>query len=238
MKLVVVTPSRGSVSIGYRDLVRGLERLCEERDVEFDIIDELLAQEIHQARNLLLYKVSELEDEDWALWLDSDVSCKPRLFIDKMHRPEEIIARVYPIKPHNNDPPGWAASPFMTQSRGRQQNQLVWNEDKTMLQASYVGFGAVMMRATAAKKCRERYGVQGRGAPRGVGRGIPAFDHRVNEWDIRCGEDVSFCHRWNQEMGERIWIAPDGRIRNGTYSGIFLEQVTRTLGLPEGVRAP
>jgi len=231
MRLVVCTPSRGNVSTGYRDTFKDLAIACAERGVEFDVFDEMLPNELHQARNLLLYRVAEeLDDEDWAFWQDSDVSLKAMHVIDLMSREEDMISRCYPIKPFMDYPPTWSAFPIMEGGK-----KVFWSDDKKLVRALTHGFGAVMMRATVAKKCREKYGVRGRGAPRTVNRSIPAFDLRENEWGILSGEDSSFCDRYRDELGGDLWIAPDGWVQNGACGGVFLEELKKTVGLPEGL---
>jgi hypothetical protein len=231
VKLVVCTPSRGSVSLGYRDTFNQLSMMCADRGVDFDVFDETLPNELHQARNLLLYKVAEeLDEEDWAWFQDSDVSLRPELVFDLMGREEEIIARAYPIKPYADHPPTWSAFPIMPNAK-----TIYWSEDKKLIQAESFGFGAVMMRATLAKKCQEKFGVRGKGAPRTVNRSIPAFDLIENEWGILCGEDMSFCHRCREMLNTQLWIAPDGWVQNGSAGGIYLDEIKATVGLPEGV---
>jgi hypothetical protein len=233
MKLAVCTPSRGTVSLGYRDNMISLARMCDERGIEFEIFDETLPNELHHARNLLLYRVAtELEDDDWAWWQDSDVTLNPRLVIDSMNREEEIFARGYPIKPYGDMPPTWSVFPLMDGSK-----RVFWNEAKQLVRAVSHGFGAVMMRATVAKKFQKKYGVIGLGAYQGIKRSIPGFDMRINEWGILCGEDASFCDRWHEEMGGDLWIAPDGWVQNGDHGGVFLDELIQTVGLPEGVHA-
>lgn len=226
MKLAICTPSRGQVSLGYLDTYDAMHRLCDERGVEFERFDDRTANEIHQARNLLLFRVSELGDDDWALWLDNDVAFNPRHAIELLSRDEEIIVRAYPIKPYEDEPPAWSVHPILA------RKELVWSEDRRLCMASHSGFGCVLMRATAAKKVRDRYGVRGKG-----GRGrrfIPAFDLLDNEWDTRCGEDSSFCERWCEEMGHALWLAPEGYVRNGNQGGVYLNELARAANIPAG----
>jgi hypothetical protein len=110
-----------------------------------------------------------------------------------------------------------------------------WSEDKRLLQCEFSGFGLMLMRVTAAQKVAKHCGVRGYGAPRDAGTCIPAFDLVDNEYNIRCYEDVSFAHRWVKEMGEALWLAPDGWVRNGARSGVYLQTLVKTMEMPEGI---
>lgn len=218
MRLVLCTPSRGQFSTGYRNLFKDVALMCAEREVEFDVFDDFTDGEKHQARNLLLFRIAEeLEDEDFAYWLDSDVSHHPQLIFELLSREEEIIARNYKIRPYEDNEPNWCGSVVM---RG---NRVLYSDDAKLVEAISFGFGAVLMRATAAKKLREHCGVVGRGG-RGK-RSIPAFDLRVDGWNTLCGEDVSFCGRWREELGGKLWIAPNGYVRNGAHGGQFSDEL-------------
>jgi len=233
VNLIVLSPSRGSVSVEQRDMVADLKAGCIERDVNLIFEDCKLAQLIDQARNRLIYVLSRYNDEDWGVWLDSDVDADANLIFELMHRPEEVIARAYPLKAAENAEShevGWSVEPIVDgQGRG------VWSEDKRLVQCIFSGFGLLMMRVTAAKKVAARYGLRGQGAPRDAGTCVPAFDLVDNELGIRCYEDVSFSHRWVKEMGEPLWLAPDGHVRNGARSGCYLPILLRTIETPEGI---
>ena len=235
MRLIVLEPSRGQISITQRDMVVDLVRGCDERGVDLIFEDCTLRQLIDQARNRLIYRLSTYDDEDWGLWLDSDVDAKADLIFELMHRPEEVIARAYPLKSGENAPAdevGWSAEVIVNS-----QGEGLWSEDKRLLQCTFTGFGFVLMRVTAAKKTVKKYGLRGQGVPRDAGTCIPVFDLVDNEYGIRCYEDVSFCHRWVKEMCEPLWLAPDGWVRNGDRSGVFLESLQKTMQMPEGLGA-
>jgi hypothetical protein len=228
LKLVVCTPSRGSVSLGYRDTFVLLKDLCEERAVGFGVFDDTTSGQLSHSRNLLLYRIaSELEDEDWALWMDSDVSFDPILVIDVLHREEPIVARAYPTKapPDGQDFANmqqWSVYPALNGMK------VIWSEDKQLVEAQHTGFGCLLMRAFAAKEMQAQYGLFGRaGTP-----SIPAFDLLEDGDGRAAGEDGSFCYRWRVEMGGKIWIAPDGFIRNGDRGGNYLEELAEGIGLP------
>ena len=152
MRLVIATVSRGSVSLGYRNLYTKLALMCAEREMPFECFDDTTDGEKHQARNLVLYKLAEeLDEDDWAYWLDADVAHHPQLVFELLSRDEEIIARNYPIKPFENNEPAWCGYPVL------RKNCVVHSDDTKLVEAVSFGFGAVLMRGRAAKKLRERY---------------------------------------------------------------------------------
>lgn len=216
------------MSLGYRDTFVWLKELCAERSVDFTVFDDTTSGQLSHSRNLLLYRIaSELEDADWALWMDSDVAFDPILAIDLLHRGEAVIARAYPTKPAPDtqefvSPTQWSVSPLLNGMR------VIWSEDKQLLEAQYTGFGWLLMRARVAKKLKEQYGLFGRaGTP-----SIPAFNLMEDDDGRAAGEDGSFCYRWRVEMGQKIWIAPDGFVRNGDRGGSYLEELAEGIGLP------
>jgi hypothetical protein len=214
MKLAICTPSPNKVSIQHKYTFADVMLLCAERDVQVIPMDDTTPGNLPQSRNLLMYRVcSELDDDDWAWWLDSDVSCDGRLLIDILHREEDVIVRGYPRRAAKyGDPPLWSVD---LQRRGL---AITWNEERNMLRVASSGFGWVLMRARVAKKLAEKYGVRGVG-----GRGnktIPAFDHLLDETGTECGEDVS-CWRRLADIGVEGWCTPTGLLHNGELSGVY-----------------
>jgi hypothetical protein len=215
MKLAICTPSPNRVGVQHKYTFSDLILLCAERDVSVIPMDDTTPGNLPQSRNLLMYRVSEeLDEEDWALWIDGDISFDGRLAIDLLHRDEDVIVRGYPRKPGKyGDPPLWSVDLH------RRGISLVWNEERNMLRVLSAGFGWVLMRARVAKLLAEKIGVRGIG-----GRGnktIPAFDHVLDETGTECGEDIS-CWRQMNEIGVVGWCTPTGLVHNGELSGIYL----------------
>lgn len=215
MKLAVCTPSKGQVSVAHKYAFADLMLLCAERDVELVPMDDTTPGNLPQSRNLLLYRIyEELEENDWALWNDGDVSADGRLAIDILDRDEDMIVRSYPRKPGKyGDPPLWSVD-LLRRGVGP-----IWSEDRNLLQAASCGFGWVLMRGRVAKVLGEKYGIRGLGG-RGA-KSIPAFSNMLDETGTECGEDVSACLRI-RECGIPIWCNPTGMIRNGELGGVYL----------------
>lgn len=214
MRLAICTPSKGQVSIQHKYTFADLMMLCAERDVELVPMDDTTPGNLPQSRNLLLYRIyEELDNDDWALWLDADVGCDGRLVVDILHREEDVIARGYPRRAAKyGDPPLWSVD--LT----RKGVGPVWNEERNMIQANSFGFGWVLMKARVAKMLAEKYGVRGLGG-RGA-KSIPAFSNMLDETGTECGEDVSCCLRL-RESGITLWCNPTGQIRNGELGGTY-----------------
>jgi hypothetical protein len=218
VRLVVLTPSRGAVSIAHRDSFAALAVACYERGVEFGVWDETCPGNLPLARAILLYRAAtELEPGDVAWWQDSDVSLHPNLVLELVHRPELVIAKAYPLHTPQRIGAVQAWSVYPVQGP---DGRPVLSEDRQLTQAAGFGFGAVMMKRMAAVRCLETFGTWG-----AAGRGKPACPVFLNyegprHKDIRM-EDSGFCERWSQEVGEKLWLAPGGVVRNGELAGDF-----------------
>jgi hypothetical protein len=235
VKLVVCTPSLGSVSLGYRDSYRILSHLCDERGITLTVFDDTNRGHLRDARNCLLYRISqELDDEDRALWWDSDVSFDPALALELWARKERLIARAYlvPVPSFDEQPPAPVWSVDLHRSGGGWGNKgFSWSEDKQLVKADCVGFGCVMMRPSLARDMREKLGVFGQGdeKPR-----IQGFSELEDERQRVTGEDGAFCFRMGALLDEKPWVAPWGYLDNRGAVGCYLDHLAAGIGLEGG----
>lgn len=237
-RLVVLTPSLGKVSIFREGAVALLTQELERRGFDFRPLDDIwhntMPGALFHARNCLLYRVAEeLEDDDWAWWWDGDVSCHPRLIFDLMWRDEPVIAKGYPLKPADDGTIGWSAFPLRVK-RDDGKYHVIPSEDRRLIEARAFGFGAVMMRPAVARHMRDLCGVRGMGGK--SQRSIPAFDFLDDVTGNTCPEDTSFAIRYREQLSEklgapqRMWIAPDGEMQNGSVFGEFWTAVRQGWG--------
>jgi hypothetical protein len=234
MRLVVCTPSLGKVALHRERAMMRLAVECDRRGLDFDpgkdVWDNTMAGALFHARNCLLYRIAdELEEEDFAFWLDSDVSLEPVEIFELFKRDEYIVAKGYPLKPSFDLGIAYSAFPLRTRT-----GALVFSEDRRLIEATGCGFGAVMMRPWAARALRDLLGVRGMGGH--SDKSIPAFDFIDNKRGDTCPEDVGFAIRWREQLSEkleetqRIWISPHGRVRNGEHAGVFAESIGLVVG--------
>ena len=223
MRLVVATACLGKVETHRERSMANLALALVERGVDFqpdeDLWENTMPGALFHARNRLLWRAAdELDDDDRIWWNDGDVSLKPALVLALLAKSEAIIAKGYPLKasPDPDMPTGWSAYP-LPDARGH----LLWNEERSLLSAHAFVFGAVMMRASLAKRMLEKYGTRGKGDD----RSIPLFDFLDDARGNTCPEDVSACYRM-REAGEHLWIAPWGKVRNGSAAGEFMASLT------------
>ena len=218
MRLVVCTPSTGSVKLHRERMMMHLAAELERRAFEFDpfhdMWDNTMPGAIFHARNCLLFRIAEeLDDEDWAWWLDSDIGHDPRMTFDAMGRPEQVIARAYPLNIDGEDGVHYAGWPLKGPN-----GSLVLSEDRLLIGANGFGFGSVLMRPAVARKLLEAYGTRGMGRD----RSIPAFDFGQDQHGHTMPEDTAACSRM-REQGISLWIAPHGQVRNKNAVGCFAD---------------
>lgn len=242
--VVILTPSRGQVSLAYRDTFVGIALEAERRTREGDrvrvsVLDETTPGLTDHSRNVLFGHVLEHAAEDaritHAFWWDSDVGFAPHLLFDLLERPEAMITRPYPMRGTTWDgvagmirdmAPEWPnaeqlarAGLVWTTPLHFEAGAPVWSEDKKLVRVRQCGFGWVLMRIpdmiSFATSMPRWKDVHGRGL-------APLFDLLTSEDGTRQGEDVSFCARWRED-GRTIWAATDGAILNGDRRGTFDE---------------
>jgi hypothetical protein len=250
--VVILTPSRGQVSLGYRDtfaqvMTEAQRRDREGRPVKISVLDETTPGLVHHSRNILFGEVVRLVDVGagftHAFWWDSDIAFFPRDLFTLLERPEGMICRAYPMRGHNWDgvaalvrdmAPKWpsaqqlsqASLPWMTPLE-YVDGQPVWSADKQLVRVHSCGFGWVLFGIDALIDFW-RHWAGGAKLPwmRDVHTRSLAnvFDLLPSDDQVIQGEDVSFCDRWRaQPAGGEIWAAPWARVSNGDRVGCFAD---------------
>jgi len=202
---------------------------CLARGIGYQEIDDATPFLDH-CRNIIFEQFRE-SDCDWGLWSDADVYADAELVFDLMHRDEEIIARGYPIRgvPDSRNPPLDLAGLVDPTTKLNlwtiwpryDGTEIVWSEDRRLLEITCTGMGWTLMRRSVADDMAKFAGfcppdVTGR-------RSIDAFTRKANDDGVMCFEDASFCNLWVQKMGRRMWCAPDGYITNKDVGGVYGE---------------
>lgn len=231
MKILVLTPGRGSVCIEQRDMLMRLALRLHKRGDAIEMADETTPGFLHHSRNVLLGTLAARTQIDWGLWLDTDVSFDPDAVLAMSLRPESLISWNYPVRIaiDVDYPPErlismakrektrrrWVGVAKMSNWAGR-----TWSADGKLLELDHNAFGAVLMRREVATEMRR---VLGHSSPDWNSRAIvPGFDLIQN----RVGEDYSFCRRYRQ-VGGRIWCDPSVYVTNGQTGGRFADHIAR-----------
>jgi hypothetical protein len=237
--LLVLTPSLGRVSIGYRDAFARLMLECHRREIKLSVCDATDPGQLVHARNVLLAAAVD-SDADRVFWWDADVCFDVELLFELVDRPEAMICRPYPMRAVD-----WpalrnyvddlavrdhcvASAEALRKFAQRWTTMLiyvdgkpVWSVDKRLVKVSHCGFGWVLMggkalRHFAADECRI---AETDWRMRKVAR---AFDLGRTGELVTMGEDVSFCARWRRHCAD-IWAAPFGHVQNGDHGGSFAD---------------
>ncbi len=249
--VVILTASRGQVSLGYRDTftaiaVEAHRRTREGDRIKVSVLDETTPGLVDHSRNVLFGHVLEHAAEDanitHAFWWDSDIAFAPHLLFDLLERPEPMICRPYPVRGITWDgiaglvrdvAPTWPkadelarAGLIWTTPLHFEAGAPVWSDDRKLVRVHHCGFGWVLMRIAEMREFSSGWWLDG--PLRDVhGRAIvPVFDQKSNVDGTRQGEDVSFCDRW-RASGRKIWAAPNGFIDNGGHRGAFAAHLER-----------
>lgn len=225
MKLVVLTPGRGSVSKEHRDMLLLLSKRLTAHGHTMAVCDETTSGMLAHSRSVLLGTLSQ-QRCDWGLWADTDCSWDPDAVLEMMKRPEDMIVWNYPIRvPYDLQYPPerlqrlaaivrsqhrrWTGTAKMSPGAGRS-----WSPDGRLIELSQCAFGSVLMRQNIAAFMANRLPPT---LPDWDGRMIiPAFEVMQN----RVGEDYSFCRRYVR-AGGRIWCDPRPYVTNGGTGGCF-----------------
>lgn len=231
MKLIVLTPSRGSVSLGHRKMLAALAAALRQRGDHLAFADDTTSGLLHHSRNVLAPAILGSK-ADFGLWLDSDVHFSTEAVFSMMQRPEEFIVWNYPVRLSvdlyqpaeghesmaihlRNRPRRWASQPDVDS-----MSRLIWSQDKALCQINRAAFGAVLMRPAVVQSMIERMGLRRDWNGRQI---LSAFDLIEN----RIGEDYSFCLRYTAMTGRKIWCDPSVYVTNGSAGGRFADEIAR-----------
>ncbi len=243
--LIILTPSLGRVSLGYRDTFARVMLECARRDVKLSVSDATDPGQLVHARNVLLAAAVD-SDATHALWWDADIAFEPAAIFDLLERPEAMVCRPYPMRAVD-----WnAAADYMIDGVGGpalegpseglrkaaqrwttileyENGKPIWSKDGVLVAVGHCGFGWVLHRVDALRQFvrTEADIIEKDWRGRRVARG---FDLFANENGVTVGEDIAFCQRWLEWRGDllvsrSIWAAPDRPVQNGDHGGRFAD---------------
>ncbi|HEV3193022.1 MAG TPA: hypothetical protein VGY54_21090 [Polyangiaceae bacterium] len=244
LHILILTPSLGKVSLGYRDTYAQVVLECHRRGIKVSVADAVDPGQLVHARNALLGACLE-SDATHAFWWDADVYFAPRGLFELLGRTEPMICRPYPmrsvdwtrVRDHLTD--GGSHQPQVLRRAAQhwtvalhydESGRPVWSDDRQLVRVNHCGFGWVLFRMDRlAAFARNVLGpladfdvppgvLETDWASRRIVRGfdlLPTDKGRVTR-----GEDVSFCARWTLD-GHPLWAAPYLSVRNGEHEGRF-----------------
>jgi hypothetical protein len=232
MKIMVLTPGRGMISVYQRDMLMRLAMRLKARGDSIATADEVTPGFLHHSRSVLLGTLAMRYDVSWGLWLDTDCSFDPdavlemslrhdammiawnypvRVPYDMQFPPEHLLAQVEAVRKSERR---WVGTALMSQSAGE-----TWTKDGRLIELDQCAFGAVLMRREVAMGMTQvtpaTYDWNGHVT-------VPSFDLIAS----RVGEDYSFCRRFRAASG-RIWCDPRPYVTNGQSGGRFADEIAR-----------
>jgi hypothetical protein len=238
VRVMILTPSRGTISLAQRDMLLRLAVRLKDSGHHMSFADDTTSGLLSHSRNLLLgTSVLRSHQLDWLLWLDADISFGHESILEMMWRPEEIIAWTYPMRiPFDVlNPPEperghaelllaggsrWTAWP-----RYLSDGSMVWSPDQRLVELEQCGFGAVLMRPQVARRMYHLAPRKGVDWTRRFY--IPGFDLSWDSFGNLSSEDISFCRKIRAE-GHRIWCDPRPYVTNGQTGGRFDDELSRS----------
>ena len=246
MRLVVLVPSRGSVSVENRSMVLRLASRLARAGHSLAVSDDGTPGLLHHSRTLLLETLSREDPKTTrGLWLDADTWLDEKRVLWAMSRPEETIAWGYPVRVPFDTlyPPqthrkyaadiriqpfrAWTVMPKLAGCR------IARSVDGQLVELFQSGFGAVLMNPRVARDMHDAFGPHQYGHERRPMSG--AFDHLPHPAP-RCSEDVSFWRR-ALALGHQLWCDPLPYVTNGQCGGSFAEEIAlREAQIPEILR--
>jgi hypothetical protein len=171
--ILILTPSLGRVSLGYRDTFARLMLECARREIKLSINDVIDPGLLPHARNVLLAAALD-SDASHVFWWDADVAFDVLALLDLVDCPAEMICRPYPMRGHDfqaqrdwlldegNTDATMGAIPSMDELRNATilwsamldyvDGKPVWTSDRKLVRLRHCGFGWVLMKGEAVRQ--------------------------------------------------------------------------------------
>jgi hypothetical protein len=234
MRLLILVPSRGSISLHQRDMLHRLHTLLKDAGHHLAFKDNTIPGILSQSRETLLACAAGQPEGTCNLWLDADVSFDPNRIIWAMGRPEDVIVWNYPVRiswdwqyppeQRKTEAMLYTRQPFRlwTGPAGmRTGAQITRSRDGRLVELAQCGLGAALMSTRVAREMHETFGPH-----QSDGYGMLSRAFQPIEGATRCSEDVSFWRRYTS-LGHRIWCDPVPYVTNGESGGCFADEIRR-----------
>jgi hypothetical protein len=207
-RIMIVTPVDGGdlmtarVTAGYsehKDAVKAMYGALAMSATLFFTAD------VVRARNRAAAMALSVDGWDRLLWWDDDVLLGDYGLVGKMLAiDEDMIGAPYVTK---GDEPRWLHT--------LHPHQVPVLDERSLLSVRSVGFGFTMttrnMLETMSLKARKYRDVRRNGSPKIANIFGQEYERIVEDWhdeedDTLMSEDYSFCKRWREDHGGKIWI--------------------------------
>jgi hypothetical protein len=164
-RLVILTPTRGSVTDDHAEKFGELVAQCVSRGIAVSRQRRSMPGLLIQARNALMGDVlGDPQPPTHYLCLDGDTYASPALVFEAMARPEDLIARAYPAREPSYEKlaervsEGARGAELLRRAAARfnvalefRDGRPSWSEDGRLVRAKHLGFGWVLLRAQALR---------------------------------------------------------------------------------------
>jgi hypothetical protein len=164
-RLVILTPTRGSVTDDHAEKFGELVAQCVSRGVAVSRQRRSMPGLLIQARNALMGDVlGDPQPPTHYLCLDGDTHASPSLVFEAMARSEDLIARAYPSREPSYEKlaervsEGARGAELLRRAAARfnvalefRDGRPSWSEDGRLVRAKHLGFGWVLFRAQALR---------------------------------------------------------------------------------------
>ena len=196
----------------------------------------LVSAGVDMARTYFATHMLENRSFSHLLFVDADHGFRPELILDMLDLDEAVVGAVYPARDlqfdavwrvaRATDSPDrlqslasrYVLPPFVLDEAGRPITK------KGFIRAGMAGTGIMMIQRHVFERMAEIPGLMGAGAEIMLkdgysGRFLQCFRPIIQDNNLPLGEDLSFCRRWTETCGGRVWVAVDHEIEHvGTFA--------------------
>lgn len=206
IKILIAIPAYGGnvcekTLTGVYETTRDLVR----KNISVELITVVNDSLIHQARSNLANFFYHNTDATHLLWIDADIGFHGSDVQKLIDLKTEFAAATYPKK----------ILPIRY-SCTLPKEGIVWNKEKTAIQAANVGSGFQLLSRSVFSRIAQKF-PELQYSPRSESRTVSEkeransyhyYDTYKNKHGVLIGEDYAFCNRFRQ-AGGTIWIRPD-----------------------------
>lgn len=208
-RILIVTPVDGAdpmlarITLGYSEYKENVKAMYGAQTLASSLF---FTKDIVRARNRATHLALSMDGWDRILWWDDDVLLGDYGLVGKMLEiDEDIVGAPYTTK---GERPRWAHTVF--------PNQVMALDSRHLLSVRAVGFGFTMttrrMLGEMSRKARKYRDARSDGTSTKIANVFGhLYERIVADWkdeedDTLMSEDFSFCKRWREDHGGKIWI--------------------------------
>lgn len=175
---------------------------------------------VDDCRNLLVRDFLETDATD-LVFVDADLSWRPRDLIKLVSYERDVVAGIYPFKSDNLDFPC------------RLIPGPIWSDQDGLIEVDGVPTGFLRIKRSVLEEMEKRANVYLNTPTESDRRRIPIIFERTLDNGVRYSGDYSFCRKW-KAMGGRIYIDPAmsfGHFGEKEWKGCFGDFLKQKAGI-------